>query len=173
MGSNKKTRRDQEPAGIIIGSIAAGLETSLYVPPGADGNSSRTWAVPGAERILADIASASYSIERLVNTVCEAHNYPDQLGCTGSILERIRDDQSALELFDKYRAIAEEAETILVEASLKNQAICGEDIQAVKFYLERRAAGRYGRTTKKMGEGDKTASDITKLVDALTKGSES
>lgn len=168
MGRNKRAKDDSSSAGTNFGSIAAGLEPSLYVPPGHDGNSMRVWSVPSAERVLDDIASASYSIERLVESVCKEHNYPDQLGLTGAILERIRNDETSIELFDKYRGIAEEAETLLVEASLKNQAIAGEDIQAVKFYLERRAAGRYGRTTKKAGEGDNTASDIARLVNTLT-----
>ena len=57
--------------------------TRLYTPPGSGahgGEPGRVWSVPMAGRLLDDIASAGYSLPRLVDAVCDFHGNGDKLG---------------------------------------------------------------------------------------------
>ena len=64
------------------------------------------------------------------------------------------------------KAIGEEAELVLIEAQLRKAALSGEDTQALKFYLERRAPSRFGRQVKQEA-GEKTPEDLANLLEAL------
>ncbi len=161
-------RETEGEGGSAIAAATVGLDSSLYTPPGTDshgGEPSRIWRVPMAERLLADIASAGYSLPRLVDAVCGEHESGDKLGLTGAILERLKSEDKQ-EKYHEYQAIGEEAELVLIEAQLRKAALSGEDTQALKFYLERRAPSRFGRQVKQEA-GDKTAEDLANLLDAL------
>lgn len=161
-------RETEGEGGSAIAAAAVGLDPTLYTPPGSDshgGEPGRIWRVPMAERLLDDIASAGYSLPRLVDAVCGEHESGDKLGLTGAILERLKSEDKQ-EKYHEYQAIGEEAELVLIEAQLRKAALSGEDTQALKFYLERRAPSRFGRQVKQEA-GDKTAEDLANLLDAL------
>lgn len=168
MRSRGRDRDVKEAGGCVIQAASVGLDAALYTPPGSGahgGEPGRVWSVPMAGCLLDDIASAGYSLPRLVDAVCEFHGNGDKLGLTGAILARLKQEEKQ-DKYHEYQSIGEEAELVLIEAQLRKAALSGEDTQALKFYLERRAPSRFGRQVKQEA-GDKTAEDLSNLLDAL------
>lgn len=168
MRSRRRDRDIEEAGNCAIQAASVGLDASLYTPPGSaahGGEPGRVWSVPMAERLLEDIASAGYSLPRLVDAVCDSYGHGDKLGLTGAILARLKQEDKQ-EKYHEYQSIGEEAELVLIEAQLRKAALSGEDTQALKFYLERRAPSRFGRQVKQEA-GEKTPEDLANLLEAL------
>lgn len=168
MRSRRGSGEAKGEGGGAITAASVGLDPALYTPPGSKlhgGEPGRIWRVPMAERILEDIASAGYSLPRLVDAICAHYSDADKLGLTGAILERLRAEEKQ-EKYQEYQSIGEEAELVLIEAQLRKAALSGEDTQALKFYLERRAPSRFGRQVKQEA-GDRTAEDLSALLEAI------
>lgn len=166
MARNRRAREDESDDGSDYSGNAEGFDgATQYLPPGVGINCARTWCVPEARAICDDIKSCGYSINKLVDVVCRHHGKADKLGLLGALLECLKGDSVCYAEYIECQAIAEEAEGLLIEGTLRKNAMGGEDTQALKFYLERRLPDKFGRLVKKTGlAGDE---ELAKLLEAL------
>lgn len=165
MARNRRAREDEPADGLYLDGDATGFDASQYIPPQHELNLDRAWKVPEARTICDDIKSCGYSVHRLVHAICTKYGKADQLGLLGAIIERVKCDPSAYSDFVNYQAVAEEAEVLMIESTLRKNAMSGEDTVALKFFLERRAPDKFGKVTK--ATGATTDDQLTEILNAL------
>ena len=131
----------------------------------------QSWAVPRSGRILSDLRACQYSITSLMSEVLGVE--PDDrsaIGLLAAIIEELKKNETDYETYKSYQIIAEEAELVLIERSLRAAALSGEDLASTKFYLERRSPDKYGRASKEVV--DPAVEEMKNLIQTLKNGKE-
>ncbi len=166
MARNRRARENESDDGSDYCGDAERFDgATQYLPPGHGINLGRTWLVRLPSEIVDDIKSCGYSINKLVDAICRHYQTGNKLGLLGSLLESLKSDSEQYSEYLSYQAIAEEAEGLLIEGTLRKNAMGGEDTQALKFYLERRLPDKFGRVVNKGGNaGDE---ELQKILEAL------
>lgn len=172
MSGNRSKKGSGQESGSDDTRDAIGFTSPDYIEPNQGINVTNDWLVPeDGQRILSDIRACGYSVSRLVDAITGGStggtSHASKLGLLGALLSRIKESDEQYGEFLKYQTISEEAELILIEHTLRKQALSGEDVQAIKFFLERRAPDRYARNSKDVN--DPQADAISNLVKNLKK----
>lgn len=171
MAGTRRKRSGGQEAGPDDSGTSVRFDEADYSPPCTELNLESSWRVPSADGVLTDIRAAGYSISRLVDGITSYYSLSTQsnkLGLLSALLESLKEDTEAYAEFQKFQTISEEAELILIEHTLRKQALSGEDTQAIKFFLERRSPDRYARNSKEVNDPQATA--IAELVKGLKGG---
>lgn len=124
-----------------------GIETSAYVNTGGQ------WQLPEPSRIVSDLVRCGGSIPIFLTILLPDASSDEKSILLGVMLMAVREDYEAHEAFKKAREASEEASLIEVHELLyKTAKSC--DVQAMKFVLERRFKGMFGKEARAIDDNE-------------------
>lgn len=147
----RKRTESEDPTGnaFDFDSIGAGDFASRYIPPD---ESSPDWQLPDNARIVGDLKRCGSDINLYLQAIDSELSSQARQVLLASILFQVSQDQTAQDDFEKVRSAGESARLLLAEEKIFRLAGAG-DTTALKFVLEKRLAGKFGKQTSEETSG--------------------